>query len=341
MNDGNMLILTGEEVLSLLMGREVELIQVIEKAYMAHGSGNSSLPHSSFLRFPDDPGNRIIALPAYLGEEFDLAGIKWIASFPANIDKGLDRASGILILSSARTGRPEAILEASIISAKRTAASAVLATRTLQGEHAANSVGLIGCGAINFEIARFMLATLPSIRRFILFDLSARHSAQFKERCNQLIASVEVDIADNIETVFKNCLLISFATNAARPHVNDVSSCIAGSTILHVSLRDLAPEVILSCDNIVDDVDHACRAQTSIHLTEQLVGNRDFIRCLLSDALSGRAPGRASEQKIAVFSPFGLGLLDVAVGKFTVELARKNKVGTVINSFLPKPWSRN
>ncbi|MGA9770098.1 MAG: 2,3-diaminopropionate biosynthesis protein SbnB [Blastocatellia bacterium] len=340
MNNGDVLILRGQEVKALLDGREAELMNLVGRAYVAHGNGKSSLPHSTFLRFPDDPGSRVIALPAYLGGEFELAGLKWIASFPANLDKGLDRASGILILSSAETGRPEAILDASIINAKRTAASAVLAAKTLHGARAADSVGLIGCGVINFEIARFILATVAGVRKFILFDLNAHNADQFRKRCNQAFADVEIDVAQDLETVFQNCSLISFATTAGVPYVHDISSCIAGSTILHVSLRDLAPEVILACDNIVDDADHVSRAQTSIHLTEQLVGNRDFIRCPLSDILSGRSAGRKSEDDIAIFSPFGLGILDIAVGKFTAELARQSGAGTIIESFLPEPWAR-
>jgi ornithine cyclodeaminase len=340
MNDGDVLILKGDEIQSLLEGRERELIQLVRRAYIAHGNGNSSLPHSTFLRFPADPANRIIALPAYLGEEFEVAGIKWISSFPANIDRGLDRASGVLILSSSQTGRPMAVLDASVINARRTAASAVLAAQTLLGERTAGTVGLIGCGVVNLQIATFMLAALGGLRRFILFDLSARHAIEFKERCDLLEPDLEIDIAENIETVLEKCRLISLATTAATPHIYDLSKCSPGSIILHVSLRDLAPEVILSCDNVVDDEDHVCRAQTSIHLTEQLVGNRDFIRCGLPDLLRGRAPDKNSEHDITVFSPFGLGILDIATGKFVAELAGRDGAGTNIGSFLPKSWSR-
>ena len=132
--------------------------------------------------------------------------------------------------------------------------------------------------------------------------------------------------------------MVSFATTAVRPHITDCSMCLPGATLLHISLRDLSPEVILSCDNIADDVDHVCRAQTSVHLAEQLVGNRDFIRCSLADILIGNATSRRDAESVAVFSPFGLGILDLAISTLVCGLARKRGLGTVIDSFLPDSW---
>ena len=87
---------------------------------------------------------------------------------------------------------------------------------------------------------------------------------------------------------------------------------------------------------MVDDVDHVCRAQTSIHLAEQLAGNRDFIRCTLADILAGaRAGAPGATGGIAVFSPFGLGMLDLALAQLVRDGAAERGLGTVVGSFLP------
>ncbi len=338
MHGCDILILKGPDVQALLAGREAEIIRATQVAYETHARGESSLPHSTFLRFPDNQRDRIIALPAYLGGAFGLAGVKWVSSFPGNLERGLERASALVVLNSAETGRPEAILEGSIISAKRTAASAALAAQYLHKGKDSNPTGLIGCGLINFEIARFLLAATPEIDHFVVHDLDLARAEQFKARLQQTFGNVEVEIANDAMTTLRRCPLISLATTAITPHIGDLPEISSSGTILHVSLRDLAPQVILSCDNVVDDVDHVCRAQTSVHLAEQLTGARDFIRCSLADILTGKAPARRDAESAAVFSPFGLGTLDLAVSRLVRDLALGQGRGTVISSFLPEPW---
>lgn len=336
MNDSDILILKGDEIISLLTGRELEVVEVVRRAYKAHAEGNSSLPHSMFLRFPNDEKNRIIALPAFLGNGFSVAGIKWVSSFTDNLKRGLDRASAVMILNSTDTGRPEAILEGSIISAKRTAASAALAAHTLLDGREIASVGMIGCGLINFETARFLHALCPQVTTLFVYDLDAQRAAQFGDKCAGMFERVEVTA--DIQTVYRESSVIALATTAAKPHINDLSACQPGAIILHTSLRDLSPELILAGDNVVDDIDHVCRAQTSIHLAEQSVGHRNFVRCSLGEILLGRAPVRTNSDSLTIFSPFGLGVLDIALGKFACELGEQAGTGTIINSFLPSSW---
>jgi 2,3-diaminopropionate biosynthesis protein SbnB len=329
-----LMILRGDEISDLLRGRELDMIEEVRKAYVDHHHGHSSLPLSSFLQFPGNDLDRIIALPAFLGGELRVAGLKWISSFPGNVQKGKARASAALILNSCEDGHVEAILESSLISAKRTAASAALAARHLSAANPTDTVGLIGTGAINLEIAQFLRAALPAISRAVIFDLDPERAARFGERLRG-IGFTGVEVAPSRDAVLAGCSLVSFATTAIKPYVDDLSLCPPGTTILHISLRDLTPEVIAACDNVTDDIDHACRAQTSLHLAEQKLGTRDFIRCTLAEICEGLAAPRADGKAVTVFSPFGLGVLDLALGKLALDAARSAGRGTVLESFLP------
>lgn len=332
MESNDVLLLKANEILGLVDDRESELVEVVREAYLLHEAGDSSLPNSIFLRFPAEPQNRIIALPAYLKMNNGIAGIKWVSSFPHNINNGLDRASAVLILNSTRTGRPKAIMEGAIISAKRTAASACLAAQILQKRQNIESVGIIGCGLINFEIIRFLSKAFTSIKRFILYDNNPVRADNFRLKCREKFAAVEVLVADNIERALGSSFLVTIATTTGTPHISELSVCQKGTVILHISLRDLSPEAILSCNNVVDDVEHVSRAQTSIHLAEELTGNRSFINGTIAGAINGNII--LSDDKTTVFSPFGLGILDIAVGEWVFNRAFINKGGTLIKAFL-------
>src|SRR6266567_6319783 len=127
-------IINGKTVFDIVRAHRAQCIDIVRDAYLAHHQGQSVNPDSYFLRFPEKPDSRIIALPAYLGNGFHVAGLKWIASYPANTQRGFPRASAVLVLNDYDTGYPFAILESSIISAARTAASAVLAAYWLNGQ---------------------------------------------------------------------------------------------------------------------------------------------------------------------------------------------------------------
>src|SRR4029079_7518623 len=105
-NDSDrLLILRGLDVQASLEDKTDDILRAVSKAYCEHHLGRSFLPHSVFVRFPGREKERIIALPAYLGGDDETAGIKWIASFPKNLERGMSRASAIMVLNSMETGR--------------------------------------------------------------------------------------------------------------------------------------------------------------------------------------------------------------------------------------------
>ena len=92
------------------------------------------------------------------------------------------------------------------------------------------------------------------------------------------------------------------------------------------------PEILLGSTNIVDDVEHCLKADTSPHLAEQLTGTRDFLAGTLYDVMAGRL--RPCVERPVVFSPFGLGVLDLAVGQLVhAEVARAGELDVVDGFF--------
>lgn len=328
--DNGLLVLSGPDVQHLLEGRHRDVIAAVHRAYVEHEAGRSWLPHSVFVRFPGRVKERIIALPGYLGGADEVAGIKWISSFPGNHDLGISRASAIMVLNSLTTGRPEVVLEGSLISAARTAASAALAADVIHAPGPIDVLGVIGCGLINREIVRYVASLGRPIGRIVLYDIDPTRAAKWG---NTLDVKVPVQVAGTLNEVLAASAVISFATTAVEPTVKDLSMCRPGATLLHISLRDLTAEVVLETDNTVDDVDHAIRAQTSLHLAEQKVGHRDFVRGTLAQILTGDKPPRRSAEGLAVFSPFGLGVLDLAVAQLVMHGARAARRGTRVDGF--------
>jgi ornithine cyclodeaminase len=311
-------VVSGAQVQGALQGREKEIVELVAATYRLHGVGDSVNPPSYFLRFPDRPSSRIIALPASIGGPIRVDGLKWISSFPENVAAGIPRASAVLILNDHDTGYPFACLESSIISATRTAASAALAADWLsRGRPRPTRVGFVGVGLIARYIHTFLAGTGWSFDEIGVHDLSVESAAGFRGYLEQSGTAGRVTVHDGAEELIGSSDLVVFATVAAQPYVSDLSWFEHDPLVLHVSLRDLAPQILLASTNVVDDVDHCLKANTSPHLAEQLTGNRDFLLGTLDDVMAGRVTVPAGRP--VIFSPFGLGVLDLAVGKYVYD----------------------
>lgn len=325
-------VVSGAQVQQALQGRENLIVEVVEAAYRLHSAGGSVNPPSCFLRFPDRPSSRIIALPASVGGQVRVAGLKWISSFPQNVAAGVPRASAVLILNDHDTGYPFACLEGSIISATRTAALAASAADWLsRGRRRPRRVGFFGVGLIARYIHTFLAGTGWSFDEIGVHDLSADSAAGFRGYLEQSGAGGRITVHEGAEQLIRSADLVVFATVAGQPHIGDLSWFEHNPLVLHVSLRDLAPEILLASTNIVDDIEHCLKADTSPHLAEQLTGDRDFLHGTLDDVMAGRATVPAGRP--VVFSPFGLGVLDLAVGKYVYDHVVRSGQLHVIDDF--------
>ena len=335
-------VISGGQVRDALRGRERQITELVEETYRIHGAGDSVNPPSYFLRFADRPSARIIALPASIGGKVRVDGLKWISSFPENVTAGLPRASAVLILNDHDTGYPFACLESSIISATRTAASAALAadwlcaSRDGRGQPRPARVGFFGTGLIARYIHTFLVGNGWSFDEIGVHDLSADSSAGFRGHLEQYYQEragtpARITVHEDAEQLIRSSDLVVFATIAGEPHVSDLSWFEHNPVVLHVSLRDLAPEILLASTNLVDDVEHCLKASTSPHLAEQLTGSRDFLAGTLDDVMAGRVTVPAGRP--VVFSPFGLGVLDLAVGKYVYDEVTRSGELHVIDGF--------
>src|SRR3974377_1284105 len=164
-------VVPGSTVKRVIDDNKKQVFDAVEAAYRLHGSGNTLNPESYFLRYPDRPSARIIALPAHVGGPVQKSGIKWISSFPENRASNLARASAVLILNDATTGYPLACIEASLISATRTAASAVLAAEHISPDPFEGALAVVGTGVIARTTVEWLLFRNWKFRKISLHDL--------------------------------------------------------------------------------------------------------------------------------------------------------------------------
>jgi ornithine cyclodeaminase len=336
---GNLDLVGAAAVRSILDEDRPAVTEIVRATYLEHRRGTTVNPRSQFLRFPDKPEARIIALPAFLGGEHQVAGIKWISSFPANIAANIPRASSVLILNDFTTGYPVACLEASHISASRTAASAVLGAEHLLGVPTAGTVLIVGAGVLGRTVADYLLGQRWTVGRFAVYDTDIRYAGELAAHIAR--SGAPAAVVPDVAAALPGADLIVLVTTAATPWLTDPAALAAGQVVLNISLRDLSAQVILSAYNIVDDIDHCLTASTSPHLAEQAVGHRRFIAGTLAELMLGHL--RIGTDKPRIFSPFGLGVLDLALGEHVHQQATARGLAIGIPDFFgpTERWTRS
>ena len=323
-------VVSGTTVKNVINDCPGEIFSAVESAYRLHAAGESINPDSYFLRFPEQPRNRIIALPARLGGDVQRSGLKWISSFPENTAVNLARASAVQILNDPRTGYPVACMEASLISATRTAASAALGAEALSPSPLTGTLCIVGTGIIARATYEWLKLRNWDFDKVNLFDTKRGEAERFAEWLRSNYGE-RAEVADSLSAAISNASLIVFATTALEPYLEDPALCSHAPTILHLSLRDVAVNVILDGQNFVDDIEHCLKQKTSVHLAEMETGNRDFIAGTLVDVLDKKCT--IDPKRPRIFSPFGLGVLDIAIADLVLDQAIAREEATVIPDF--------
>lgn len=189
---------------------------------------------------------------------------------------------------------------------------------------------MIGGGLIARTVIDFLAAQGWSIGRLAVYDRDPRYAGNLAAHAARVLGC-ETSVEAAPEAAIQDSAVVLLATTAAEPYLEGPESFRAGQVVLNISLRDLSAEIILGACNILDDVDHCLKANTSPHLAEQACGNRDFVHGTLADVLNGSiTPDR---DRPVVFSPFGLGVLDLAVGALVLAHAEKDGSALRVDGF--------
>ncbi len=327
------IIITGKEINKIVDCHIYDIINIVEKAYLIHNRKNTLNPDTYFLRFPSKKNARIAALPAYVGEDVNFAGIKWISSFPDNIRLGIPRASAVLILNDFNTGYPIACMESSILSAARTAASAVIGAFELNKKSKkTQKIGFIGNGVISKYIFDFFNKSDWEFTEINLFDINLSYSKSFLSYINKE-KKVKVNIHSSIKSICNDSSIIVFATTAEKPYINNPHFFSHNPIILNISLRDISPEIILNSYNIVDDISHCLKEKTSTHLAYLKIKKYDFISTTIGSILDGKSTVDHFHNKPKIFSPFGMGILDITLASYIYHYIIAGNKGFKIPDF--------
>lgn len=323
-------IITGATAHEIIFSDLNKIIEIIENTYIKHFKGETVNPNSHFLTFPENKTARIIALPAHINGDNPVSGIKWISSYPENIKNGLPRAFAVMILNDTATGYPFACLEASIISATRTAASAISALYNINNKgKSIDRLGIIGTGVIAGYMLEFLKVTGWEIKQIYVHDAALKYSQGFTKYASS--KNRRIHIKDSVGDVIKNCKVTILSTTATTPYITDPTIFSHNPIILNISLRDLSPQIILAANNIVDNIEHVLKENTSLHLAQQVYGHSNFITTTLPEILATNK--FYLSEKTTIFSPFGMGILDISLGQYIYQCAVKTGKATPIKNF--------
>jgi ornithine cyclodeaminase/alanine dehydrogenase-like protein (mu-crystallin family) len=304
-----LLILSDRDVEELLTMEEC--IGVMEEALAALARGEVHNPLRQAIRAPGAPG-LLGLMPAWWNGATPYYGLKEVCVFPENPKRGLDTHLGAVILHSGDTGQPLAVMNASAITAIRTAAVSAVATKLLARPDAA-VLAILGTGVQAKSHAR----AIPLVRNIKETRICGR--------------------GDSVQQAVRGADIIVTATNSREPilrrewlsdgvHINAVGSSIAAA-------RELDGATVAAAALFVDRRESTIN-ESGDYLFAKIEGSisgPEHIRAELGELLTGAAEGRKSEGEITLFKSLGLAIEDLASAAFLYDKARREGRGSWVD----------
>ena len=296
-----------------------------------HQRGEAICPQKSALRWSDEPDTdethgRIMAMPAYVGGSFHMAGMKWIPSVPQNPARGLPRGIGVILLSDPDTGLPVAVMDGTVVSAMRTGAVSGVAARRLANP-GARVLTMIGAGVQARTQLAALERALPDLAEIRVYDPSAAQVVRFVEE--QSPGRPPMAAWDDPREAARGADVLVVATMAPSPWIGK-DWWEPGLLFLCVSGHDPELDCITAADLIVtDDIEHETHHGTRPLARADEAGtlDRDAV-VTIGAVLTGDHPGRTGPDETVLVTPVGMGIEDVAWATHVLRRAQELGLGS-------------
>ena len=321
-----MIVVSQRQVGALLSMRDC--IEIMSRALASLARGESILPLRTVIRLPS--GRDFFALmPGVVGSP-DAFGAKVITVFPGNEGTNLDSHLGAVLLFDSRTGALQAILDASSITAIRTAAVSALATRHLARDDA-DDLAILGSGVQ----ARSHLEAMQLVRPIRRVRIWSRNSANAEALAESMTDSLRIEVMPTAEEAIRGASIICTTTSSKEPIVR--GSWIADGAHLNVvgastpQAREVDTDTVVRSRVFVDRRESALNEPGDIlvPLSEGAITPAHLIADI-GEVVAGLRPGRDSTAEITLFKSLGLAVEDIAAAQHVYEGAIAQSIGTVV-----------
>lgn len=324
------LILNDKEVRLLLTMKDA--IKAVEEVFREKNLGKVQMPLKSFLFYEKFQGDHRF-MPGYI-EKLDIAGVKIVNTHPENRKRyGLPTVGGLTLLANPKTGEFLSIIDATWITAVKTAAASAVATKYLANDRS-ETLGLVGAGLQ--AIAHLeALVNIVKIRKVRLWSRTQGSAETFVEQMRRCFPEIEFFIVDEVREVVENCDIIATLTPSVHPivmetwvengtHINAMGADAPGKQELH-------PEILRKAKVVVDDLEHSTQSgEINVPMAQGLISEQDIYGEIGEIAL-GKKFGRTCPSEITVFASTGVAIQDIAVADGIYRKAITQNLGTKIN----------
>ena len=297
--------------------------------------------HGIMLEFPkksdidgfpinDGADRRFIAMPAYLGGKFHVAGCKWYGSNGNNRPMGIPRSNLMFALNDVETGAPLAYMSANLLSSMRTGAMPGLATKLLAREDS-KVLTMLGAGPIAKACFRAIMTNAKNIDtvKIKAGSLKSKTAAALKEFIETHYKQVkEVIICETLEEAVRGSDIISESVSVKPGQYPTYKKewLKPGVTLIATSFFNMDKKELVGIRKVVDKAT-GCMGEEFYYMVEDGLITRDSIDHL-GEIIRGKKPGRKSDDEIIFVAIEGMPIEDVAWGSEIYRNAVDHGIGT-------------